>query len=231
MSRLHSLFMSDVVSNFNGVQKKISQACDLSCRNVDSVTLVAVSKRQSPELIRSAVVDVGHRVFGENKVQEAVDRWGQLKEEFPDIRLHLIGSLQSNKVKDAVALFDVIEVVDRPKIAKALGEEMRKQGRSIPCLIQVNTGEEEQKSGVFPDEIGELLQYAREECGLDIRGLMCIPPVDQPAGFHFAFLKTLADRHGLNELSMGMSHDYETAIWGGAKYVRVGTALFGDRLS
>lgn len=221
--------MEDIISNFADVHKVMSRGCEMARRDRDDVTLVAVSKRQDMDKIRSAVVDVGQRVFGENRVQEAQEHWADLKREFSDIQLHLIGPLQSNKVADAVALFDVIEVVDRPKIAMALSDEMAKQGRDLPCFIQVNTGAEPQKAGVLPDEIGDFLDMAHGECGLDIRGLMCIPPVDEPAGFHFAFLKTLADRHGLKELSMGMSADYEAAIWSGATYVRVGSGLFGLR--
>ena len=169
-------------------------------------------------------------MFGENKVQEAQTHWADLKAGHPDIELHLIGPLQTNKVKDAVALFDCIETLDREKLADALAAEMRKQGRALPCFVQVNTGEEEQKSGVAPRDLPGFLSYCRA-LELNVTGLMCIPPAGEPAGLHFALLKSLADRHGLKELSMGMSGDFEKAIAAGATYVRIGTALFGERLS
>ncbi len=171
----------------------------------------------------------GHRLFGENRVQEALEHWCALKEAFQDITLHLVGPLQTNKVKEAVALFDVIETLDRPKLAQALQKEMEKQGRNIPCLIQVNTGNEPQKAGVSVEELPGFLSYCQKECGLNIKGLMCIPPANEPPAMHFALLAKLAKDHGLKELSMGMSADFEKAIPLGATYVRVGTALFGDR--
>lgn len=196
-----------------------------------NVDLVAVSKRQSADRLQAAL-DYGHRKFGENRVQEAYDHWLDIKNsgEYTDLCLHLIGPLQSNKAADAVALFDVIETVDRPKIAKALSDEMKKQGRMIPCYIQVNTGEEDQKSGVIPSELPDFLSYCVDECGLNIIGLMCIPPVDEPPAVHFAFLHRLAQQHGLSKLSMGMSADYEKAIALGATSVRIGSGVFGARL-
>ena len=190
--------------------------------------LVAVSKRQLDERIEAALV-AGHRVFGENRVQEAQERWAERRDSYPDLKLHLIGPLQTNKAADAVALFDVIEVVDRPKLARSLSAEMARQGRHLPCYVQVNTGEEDQKSGILPDEADSFIGFCREECGLDIAGLMCIPPVDEEPAMHFALLRTIAERNGLPGLSMGMSGDYEEAVRFGATSVRVGSAIFGSR--
>ena len=175
-----------------------------------------------------AALATGHRLFGENKVQEAQAHWTDLKAKYPDITLHLIGPLQTNKVKDAVTLFDCIETLDREKLADALAAEMEKQGRALPCYIQVNTGEEEQKAGIAPRNLAAFLQYCKN-LGLRVEGLMCIPPADEPAGLHFALLKNLADRHGLRNLSMGMSGDFGKAVAAGATHVRIGTALFGAR--
>lgn len=219
--------MNDISQNFTAVQKQIRKACHVSGRNEDSVYLVAVTKMQNEQALMEAL-RYGHRLFGENRVQEAESHWSILKQKHPDIRLHLIGPLQTNKVKEAVALFDCIETVDREKIALALCEEMKKQGRNVPVLIQVNTGEEEQKAGVLPADLKQLLDYCRH-CGLDVQGLMCVPPVNEPAALHFAFLKKLARRHGLDILSMGMSADFDKAIKLGASYIRVGSALFGER--
>lgn len=191
--------------------------------------LVAVSKQQPEGNVR-AVLEAGHRVFGENRVQEATQRWPSLKREYPDIKLHLIGPLQTNKAADAVALFDVIETVDREKLARVLSEEMKRQDRKIPCLIQVNTGDEEQKSGVSIGDFPALLSFCRVECGLDIHGLMCIPPAAENPQPHFALLAGLARDHGLAELSMGMSGDFEIAIAQGATIIRLGSALFGERI-
>ena len=191
-------------------------------------TLVAVSKRQPDDRIEAALV-AGHRVFGENRVQEAQERWAERRGLYPDLKLHLIGPLQTNKAADAVALFDVIEVVDRPKLARSLSTEMARQGRHLPCYVQVNTGEEDQKSGILPDEADSFIGFCREECGLDIAGLMCIPPVDEEPAMHFALLRTIAERNGLPGLSMGMSGDYEEAVRFGATSVRVGSAIFGSR--
>ena len=171
----------------------------------------------------------GHRVFGENRVQEAQRRWAERRGCYADLKLHLIGPLQTNKAADAVALFDVIEVVDRPKLARGLSNEMARQGRHLPCYVQVNTGEENQKSGIPPDEADSFIGFCREECGLDIAGLMCIPPVDEEPAMHFALLRTIAERNGLPGLSMGMSGDYEEAVRFGATSVRVGSAIFGSR--
>ena len=193
----------------------------------DRVNLVAVSKMQPEGRVRAALA-AGHRLFGENKVQEAKERWLALKKEFPDARLHFIGHLQTNKVKEAVELFDGIETVDSAKLAAALADEMKKQSRDLTCFVQVNTGEEPQKGGVMPSELPMLLKEC-EKSGLNITGLMCIPPENEPPALHFALLKKLAARHGLKDLSMGMSADFEKAIPLGATYIRVGTALFGGR--
>lgn len=191
-------------------------------------TLIAVSKTFEADQIRP-VLAAGHRDFGENRVQEAQGKWPALKAEFPDARLHLIGPLQSNKTKDAVALFDVIHSVDRPKIARTIAEEMAAQNRKLALFVQVNTGEEEQKAGVMPADVVAFVDQCRTEYGLAIEGLMCIPPVDEEAGVHFAFLAKLARDCGVTGLSMGMSADYEKAISFGATHVRVGSAIFGAR--
>lgn len=219
--------MSQIEINLQKVHKEICKAAQTFGRDAADISLVAVSKKQPDERI-DAALEAGHRLFGENRVQEAIERWEKRRSHYDDLILHLIGPLQTNKVKDAVALFDMIETVDRPKLVKALATEMEKQGRDIPCLIQVNTGEEEQKAGVMPSELDDLLALCRAE-GLCIEGLMCIPPVDEPPGVHFSLLKTLAERHALPILSMGMSGDYEKAVASGATHVRVGSAIFGTR--
>jgi pyridoxal phosphate enzyme (YggS family) len=193
-----------------------------------STRLIAVSKTFPADAIRP-VLDAGQRIFGENRVQEAMGKWPELREEFRDLELHLIGPLQSNKAKEAVATFDVIHTVDREKIARALKGEMEKQGRELPCFVQVNTGEEAQKAGIAPEETDDFIALCRDEVGLNIIGLMCIPPVDEAPGPHFALLRKIAERNGLAELSMGMSSDFETAVSFGASYVRVGSAIFGAR--
>lgn len=190
--------------------------------------LVAVSKKQPDHRIEAALAD-GQRVFGENRVQEAMQRWSSRKEYYPDLELRLVGPLQTNKCDDAVALFDVIETLDRPKLARALAKSMAKLRRKIPVLIQVNTGAEPQKSGVLQVGLPDLLAVAKEE-QLDVAGLMCIPPAAEPAGPHFALLKRLADQYALPTVSMGMSGDYATAIKFGATHVRIGSAFFGERI-
>ncbi|GGB40096.1 YggS family pyridoxal phosphate enzyme [Roseibium aquae] len=197
-------------------------------RPTGSVVLIAVSKTYHADAIRP-VIHAGQRVFGENRVQEAMAKWPALKEEYPDLQLHLIGPLQSNKAREAVQTFDVIHTVDRLKIAKALKTEMEKQGRDLPCYIQVNTGEELQKAGIPPREADAFIKLCRDEIGLTLAGLMCIPPVEEAPGPHFALLQKIADRNGLTGLSMGMSSDYEVAIGFGATHVRVGSAIFGAR--
>lgn len=210
------------------VRGRIESAARAVGRDPASVTLVGVSKVQPPERIQAAL-DAGLRVFGENRVQEAASRWEPLKPRYPDLELHLIGPLQTNKVKQAVALFDVIESVDRPKLAEALAAEMERSGRRLPCLVQINTGEEPQKAGVPPAEADAFIERCRGELGLDLRGLMCIPPVDEEPAPHFALLAEMARRHGLPVVSMGMSSDYEIAVRLGATHVRVGSAIFGER--
>lgn len=197
-------------------------------RKQGETTLIAVSKTFPAEDIRP-VLDAGQRVFGENRVQEAMGKWPALREEYEGIELHLIGPLQSNKAKEAVQTFDVIHTIDREKIAKALKAEMDKQDQHLPCFIQVNTGEEPQKAGIAPGETDAFVAFCRDEIGLNITGLMCIPPVEDAPGPHFALLRKIAERNGLSRLSMGMSSDYETAVSFGATHVRVGSAIFGHR--
>jgi hypothetical protein len=197
-------------------------------RDPSDVNLIGVSKTFDTHDILPVIV-AGQRHFGENRVQEAKGKWPALKAEFPDVRLHLIGPLQSNKVREAVELFDAIHSIDREKIARAIAEEQAKQGKRLELFIQVNTGEEPQKAGVLPAELPGLLRLCRDELQLEIAGLMCIPPVDEEPAIHFAFLSKLAAENGLKGLSMGMSDDYETAVAFGATYVRVGSAIFGTR--
>jgi len=212
----------------NDVRARIAAAELRAKREPGSVSLVAVSKTFDAEEIRP-VIAAGQRVFGENRVQESQGKWPALKEEFTDIELHLIGPLQSNKAVDAVALFDVIETVDREKIARALAEEMQKQGRQPRLFVQVNTGLEPQKAGIPPKGTVAFVDFCRNELGLAVAGLMCIPPADENPGPHFALLAKLAGQCGVRELSMGMSGDFETAIEFGATSVRVGSAIFGNR--
>ena len=215
-----------IAAHLATVRQNIAASC--APGRADRPTLVAVSKRQPDDRIDAALA-AGHRVFGENRVQEAQQRWSDRRAAVPDLTLHLIGPLQTNKAGDAVALFDVIEIVDRPKLARALAAEMTRQGRHLPCYIQVNTGEEPQKSGIMPAEVDAFIAFCHDECGLDILGLMCIPPQDEEAAMHFALLRTIAARNGLSGLSMGMSGDYEEAVSFGATSVRVGSAIFGAR--
>ncbi len=215
-------------TNLAEVQALIAAAEQAAGRSAGDVVLVAVSKTQGAEDILP-VIQAGQRLFGENRVQEAQGKWPDLKAAHPDLRLHLIGPLQTNKVKDAVALFDVIETVDRPKLARVLAKEMAKQDRRLDCFIQVNTGEEEQKAGIWPEDADAFIALVRDELGLSVRGLMCIPPVEEECSLHFALLREIAQRNGLEGLSMGMSADYEVAIQFGATLVRVGTAIFGAR--
>jgi pyridoxal phosphate enzyme (YggS family) len=216
------------VSALSDITAKIAAACKDAGRAASSVHLVAVSKTQPLERVK-ALLDEGHRLFGENRVQEAEERWLPLRDKYKDVKLHFIGHLQSNKAKEAVKLFDVIETVDSEKLAAALATEMDKQCRRLPCFIQVNTGEEEQKGGVAPKDVEGLLRFCREQAKLDIKGLMCIPPLDEIPDMHFALLHKMSRELGLAQLSMGMSADFETAIRYGATHVRVGTALFGIR--
>ena len=220
--------MDETVSQFLGVREKIGAAERAAGREPNSVTLVAVTKTFDAAAIRP-VLEAGHRIFGENRVQEAQAKWPALRAEFSNIQLHLIGPLQSNKTKEAVALFDVIETVDREKIAAELAKEIEKQGRSPKLYIQVNTGSEPQKAGIDPRDAISFIQRCRSVHSLAIEGLMCIPPLEENPGPHFNLLEKLAREAGVEKLSMGMSGDYETAIRFGATSVRVGSAIFGAR--
>jgi hypothetical protein len=216
-----------------GALQEVRASLRKACRNVGRTTepiLIAVSKTHNADAIKQAIA-AGQRDFGENRVQEALAKFPALKATHPDLVLHLIGPLQSNKAKEAVALFDVIHTVDRPKLAEKLAEEMQKQGKSVPCFIQVNTGREPQKAGVDPQDFPAFLKQCRDDLKLNIVGLMCIPPVGDEPGPHFAFLRELAQRYDLKALSMGMSSDAESAVRLGATHVRVGTAIFGARSS
>ena len=210
------------------VKGHIAEAALASGRSPSDVTLVAVSKTHGADRVRE-LLEVGHRVFGENRVQEAEGKFPELKAAWPDLELHLIGPLQTNKARDAVALFDVIQSVDRDRLAAALVKEMEKLGRRPACYIQVNTGEEPQKAGILPKDVDAFVAQCRDQYKLPIVGLMCIPPVDEEPALHFALLAKMAARNGLAKLSMGMSADYETAVRMGATHVRVGSALFGTR--
>ena len=216
-----------VTSNLSEIRQTISKSCATSGRKISDVTLVAVSKFQDDGKIEEAL-GAGLRVFGENRVQEAESHWEARRAQYPDLKLHLIGSLQSNKTKEAVALFDVIETIDRTSIAEEIAKECAKQGKNPVCLIQVNTGNEDQKAGVSLDDLPALITKC-QDLKLNLQGLMCIPPVNEPAAFHFSLLKKLAARHNLSLLSMGMSADFDKAIQVGATHIRVGTALFGER--
>ncbi len=220
----------DVAANLVQVRVRIDAAARAAGREPGAVTLVAVSKTHGPAPIRAAIA-AGQRVFGENRVQEAEDKWPAIKAEFPDVRLHLIGPLQSNKVKRAVGLFDAIETLDRPKLARVLADEMARQNRRPACFIEVNTGEEAQKSGLRPAELDAFVRECRETYNLPVEGLMCIPPLNEEPSLHFGLLADMARRNGLRHLSMGMSADFEIAVAFGATLVRVGTAIFGPRPS
>ncbi|HVG51057.1 MAG TPA: YggS family pyridoxal phosphate-dependent enzyme, partial [Xanthobacteraceae bacterium] len=210
------------------VREKIARACADAKREVSSVTLIAVSKTFETTAI-TPVIDQGQRVFGENRVQESQAKWPALKAQYPDVVLHLIGPLQSNKAKEAVVLFDVIHTVDRPSICAALAKEIQKQGRSPTLFVEINTGAEPQKAGVLPEQVDEFLRACRDGYGLNISGLMCIPPLEEAPAPHFALTAKIAARNGLPLLSMGMSADFEIAIRFGATHVRVGSAIFGAR--
>ena len=216
------------VAHLAEIEARIAAAAREAGRDPAEIRLIAVSKTfAAPEIL--PVLRAGQRLFGENRVQEAKAKWPALRAEFPDMRLHLIGPLQSNKAAEAVELFDAIHSVDRPKIARAIAQEMKKQEKRLELFIQVNTGEEPQKAGITPRELPDFARLCREELRLEIAGLMCIPPVDEEPAIHFAFLAKLAAENGFAGLSMGMSDDYETAVAFGATYVRVGSAIFGTR--
>lgn len=210
------------------VQRRIAAAAGSAGREPGAITLVAVSKTKGPDSIEP-VLQAGHRIFGENRVQEAAGKWPALRARYSGIALHLIGPLQTNKAAEAVGLFDAIESIDREKLARLLAREMERQGRRPICFIQVNTGAEPQKAGVPPAEVGKLIDLCRNDLRLPLQGLMCIPPVDDAPARHFDMLASMAQRHGLQGLSMGMSGDFEIAIAYGATHVRVGSAIFGER--
>ena len=223
--------MPDATLETNGslaaIQQEIAKTAKVAQRNSRDIQLIAVSKTRSADEIRS-LLDSGHRIFGENRVQEAADKWPALRDEYPDCELHLIGQLQSNKAAEAVALFDVIHSVDRLSLITALGKAMKDAGTNIPCFLQVNIGAEDQKGGCAIGDIANLLETARTE-GVKIIGLMCLPPAEVEPAPYFALLAELAARYELPSLSMGMSGDFSTAIMLGATHIRVGTALFGPR--
>ncbi|MDQ2094191.1 YggS family pyridoxal phosphate-dependent enzyme [Rhodalgimonas zhirmunskyi] len=213
--------LEDITSRIRSVEEKAGRA-------PGSVSLIAVSKVQPDERVR-AVLQQGHRLFGENKVQEAQGKWPAFREEFDGVKVHLIGPLQTNKTRAAFGLFDAIHSVDRPKLAKTIARIAQEEGRCPDLFIQVNTGEEDQKAGVLPADADAFIADCRE-MDLPVRGLMCIPPVDEEPSLHFALLAKIAHRNGLEGLSMGMSSDFETAIALGATHVRVGSAIFGERV-
>jgi PLP dependent protein len=219
----------DIAAKLAEVRETIATAAREAGRDPSDVTLVAVSKTHPAATVEAALA-AGQKVFGENRVQEAQHKFPPLKAAHPALRLHLIGPLQTNKAKDALALFDVIETVDRPKLARALAREAEKLGTAPDCYVQVNTGEEPQKAGVAPGDVDAFIAECRA-LGLKVAGLMCIPPIDEEPALHFAFLREIARRNGLSGLSMGMSGDYETAVRFGATMVRVGTGIFGPRPS
>jgi pyridoxal phosphate enzyme (YggS family) len=220
--------VADATQGLQEVRLGIEKACREAGREPASATLVAVSKTFAAAAIRP-VLHAGQRVFGENRVQEAKSKWPELREAFPGVELHLVGPLQSNKAKEAVALFDVIHTVDRPKIAQALADEIAKQGRRPRLLVEVNTGAEPQKAGVLPEAADAFIAECREKFELPIEGLMCVPPAEEAPAPHFALAAKIAKRNGLVLLSMGMSADYASAIAFGATHVRVGSAIFGAR--
>jgi len=219
---------TDIAANLAAVQAKIAEAATDAGRDPAAVSLIAVSKSH-PGSAAAAALAAGHRAFGENRVQEAQEKWPPLKADYPDAVVHLIGPLQTNKTADAVALFDVIQTLDREKLARTLAKEMDRLGRAPDLFVQVNTGEELQKAGVLPLEADSFIKKCRDEMGLPVVGLMCIPPIDENPALHFALLADMAARNGLDRLSMGMSADFETAVRLGATEVRVGTAIFGTR--
>ncbi len=218
----------DAAARLSEVRERIAAAARAAGRDPASIRLIAVTKTFGPDAI-APVQQAGHRDFGENRVQEAAGKWPALRVTHPEIALHLIGPLQTNKAREAVALFDAVHSLDRERLAEALAKEMERQDRWPRLFVQVNTGEEPQKAGVAPREAEAFVRRCREAHGLAIEGLMCIPPLDEPPGPHFALLRKLAEGAGVSSLSMGMSGDYETAIAFGATHVRVGSAIFGSR--
>lgn len=219
---------NQITQNYNEVMSRIAAAAGRAGRQTEDITLVAVSKTFGPEDIEP-VLQIPHRTFGENRVQESYGKWPELKSRYPDTVLHLIGPLQTNKAREAVSLFDCIETLDREKLARTLGKEIQAAGKAPELFVQVNTGLEPQKAGIEPQELDGFIQTCRTIYDLPVTGLMCIPPVDEEPALHFALLAKLAGRNGLAKLSMGMSGDFETAIMLGATHIRVGSALFGAR--
>jgi pyridoxal phosphate enzyme (YggS family) len=228
MTRAVTISSHNISSGLAQVKTEIAKACREAGRDPSSVTLIAVSKTFPAETIAQAIA-AGQRVFGENRVQESKGKWPVLREKHPDVALHLIGPLQSNKAKEAVALFDAIHSVDRPSLCAALSKEIEKAGKSPQLFVEINTGEEPQKAGIVPQDADAFLAACRDQYGLKIDGLMCIPPFDEAPAPHFALTAKIAQRNGLTLLSMGMSADYQTAIEFGATHVRVGSAIFGGR--
>jgi pyridoxal phosphate enzyme (YggS family) len=218
------------LGNLEKVWSELETVVNQIGRDPQSVSLVAVSKTHPVDSIRP-ILEAGQRLFGENQVQEAKVKWPDLKLDYPDVRLHLIGPLQSNKVRQALALFNVIETLDRPKLAHTIARVMEETGYRPDFLIQINTGEEEQKAGILPLQADDFISLCRDELDLPVCGLMCVPPIDEEASLHFALLANIAKRNGLDELSMGMSADYPLAVRFGATHVRVGTAIFGTRIA
>ena len=219
---------TDIATNLAAVKDRIGLAAEEAGRNPQSIDLVAISKTKPAELIRAAIA-AGQTVFGENRVQEVETKWPAIKSDHPDVRLHLVGPLQRNKLKRAVALCDVVETVDREKLVRALVTEMAATGRKLDCFVQVNSGEEPQKAGILPADIDAFLDTCRRQYDMPVAGLMCIPPFDEEPALHFALLAEMARRNGVEKISMGMTGDFETAIRFGATHVRVGTAIFGER--
>lgn len=218
---------NSVKRNLLSIRNRIEKSCKLYERKASEVNLVAVSKKVSVEKILQAI-ECGVKIFGENYAQEAREKWTEIKKKFPEIKLHLVGHLQSNKASEAVGLFDCIETIDSKKLASAIAKEAKKQQKNPEIFIQVNVGEEVQKGGVALSELSELVKFSRE-CGLNITGLMCVPPANEAASPYFALLTKLAHTHGLQKISMGMSADFEDALALGTTHVRIGTAIFGER--
>ncbi len=221
---------TEISQNIADLQHRITAACDRAGRDPKGVTLIAVSKTHPPDRIRPAL-DAGLTVFGENRVQEAMEKWPALKAAWPKTELHLIGPLQTNKAKDAIATFDALHSLDRPKLAKKIADLGADTGQLPNLFVQVNTGEEEQKAGIAPSQADDFIHQCKEDYGLPVVGLMCIPPAQEEPALHFALLSKIARRNGLENLSMGMSSDFETAIELGATHIRVGTYIFGSRQS
>ncbi len=218
----------DPAENLAEIKKRISQSATACGRRPSDVSLIAVTKRQPLHKIH-ALLQAGHRVFGENRLQEAQDKWPDIRDQTPGLELHMIGALQTNKVREALRLFDVIHTLDRLKLARRLADELAHVDRPVELFVQVNTGEESQKSGIMPSDLDQFIAQCRKDYQLNLTGLMCLPPVNEEPALHFALLRDMAARNGLTQLSMGMSSDFEKAITFGATHVRVGTLLMGER--